>query len=734
MTDGVVWTGPAESPSRFHVRRDRLSAGPGGSSQGGQGIVYEAVDTGNGATVALKAFTATGVDDNVIAQRHTALTALSHPNLMRHLGVFYGAALNDRPDSYDPDTAVLYSVSEWVEGSNLVDAVADASPEQALGWVAGIASAVGYLHQIGTPAAPTGIIHRDIKPDNVRVTPEGVSVLIDFGTVRSMGRSDLTAGVGTHAWMAPEVAGPPGKGGKPADVWAVGALAYWALLGRAPRLEALSNVRDDITKAAIAARLPNPGHVASHIASALQLDPERRPTNLTVWGTRLQHRVRSRRRRRYVLVPVAALACAGVIGSAAYFGSGGDPSGVRVAPVLSSSSASPLTTTTSRTSVNESTVTTTREITSDTTLAPPVDGNSTTLVTMPTSVPAAVMPSLQPGVNERARAGDSVIQPVVLPATVSPPSGTTPAVPSTTRLATSTTTPATTAPTATSTTTLTTTASTSTTTAPVSVVPAGTRIDPGTVLAAGQTVRSPNGWFELIFQYDGNLVVYQAGNRAALWNTATWITAANGTASVLPNCAIEIRDEQAAAVKTIPTAGNTGCSLSMRNDGTLTAAIGNADLWATPAAQGGTPRGIAPAFAIPTYANSSVGTTMTVDTVLPAGKAIYSPNGWYRLYMQQDGNLVLYKAGERNALWHTNTWGTATGGTTTIGPRCALVVRNATQSIVTTVTTNGPTDCYLLLQNDGNLAVYSGMTAFWYTGAKTTPTGTPPAFVCPEAC
>src|SRR5262249_35272835 len=82
------------------------------------------------------------------------------------------------------------------------------------------------------------VLHRDVKPENVRITPEGRVVLLDFGLARLLDDPGLTrrgAFHGTLHWAAPEqVRGETEQIGPATDVWGLGATLFWALCGAPP--------------------------------------------------------------------------------------------------------------------------------------------------------------------------------------------------------------------------------------------------------------------------------------------------------------------------------------------------------------------------------------------------------------------------------------------------------------------------------------------------------------------
>ncbi|MBO9541677.1 diguanylate cyclase [bacterium] len=185
--------------------------------QGGMGCVYLAEDLTNGSQLALKTLAvqqATDPEDAArrFRQEFRAMARLRHPNLVEVYD--FGTQEDGTP----------FFTMEVVPGDGL-DALLPLSPDQVSQVLAQLAQALAYIHQ-------QGLVHCDIKPENIRLRPDGRLKLMDFGL---MGPSGQPGGgiKGTLAYMSPEVA----RGAKldaRSDLYSVGALAYHLLTGRVP--------------------------------------------------------------------------------------------------------------------------------------------------------------------------------------------------------------------------------------------------------------------------------------------------------------------------------------------------------------------------------------------------------------------------------------------------------------------------------------------------------------------
>ncbi|MBQ0901274.1 protein kinase [Micromonospora sp. U21] len=244
---------------------------------GGMSEVWRAEDEVLGRPVAVKALAGEfAVDPQLratIQREARAAARLTHPHITQVYD--YGEA------TLAGGTVVPYLVMELVEGRNLADRLT-AGP---LAWpdavrMAGqVAAALAAAHRIG-------VVHRDIKPGNVMLTDTGAKVL-DFGIATLAGPHHPLAGqtgeplMGTPAYFAPErlAAGPPNPA---SDVYALGALLYRSLAGRAPlpvqTWEDALQVHAGRTPVP-PLRIPGlPTDIAELSLACLATDPARRPT------------------------------------------------------------------------------------------------------------------------------------------------------------------------------------------------------------------------------------------------------------------------------------------------------------------------------------------------------------------------------------------------------------------------------------------------------------------------
>ncbi len=196
---------------------------------GGMGEVYRATNLQTRTSVAIKALTNQQESPTALARfKNEAIIQynLRHPNV---------AVLHEYLEYQGRPCIVM----EFVEGqtlSTLIRQSGGIDSIRALEILAGICDAVSYMHA-------KGIIHRDIKSDNIRISPEGDAKLLDFGIAVSLNTPPLTNTgkvIGTLPNMAPEqVRGL--KGDARSDVWALGVLLYEMVTGEHPFDQAEQN-------------------------------------------------------------------------------------------------------------------------------------------------------------------------------------------------------------------------------------------------------------------------------------------------------------------------------------------------------------------------------------------------------------------------------------------------------------------------------------------------------------
>jgi eukaryotic-like serine/threonine-protein kinase len=197
---------------------------------GGMGVVYHARHTASGRDVAVKMLRASLATEETarrLAREARILQKLQHPGIARLLH----AGWTGRTPAREP-----YAVLEYVAGPSLIRAAAERGWDRAqrLSAFLAVGDAVAYAHR-------RGVIHRDLKPGNILVGPDGVPKVVDFG-LASLAESDaatrLTVSgqvLGTLPYIAPEqLERETDVADTRADVYALGVILHELLTGRLP--------------------------------------------------------------------------------------------------------------------------------------------------------------------------------------------------------------------------------------------------------------------------------------------------------------------------------------------------------------------------------------------------------------------------------------------------------------------------------------------------------------------
>jgi eukaryotic-like serine/threonine-protein kinase len=292
--------------------------------RGGMGVVYRAVDTRLGRTIAIKMLPAEATADpdrhRRFVQEARAASALNHPHIV---------TIHD----IDEDAGTTFIAMELVEGTPLDRIIAQGAlpVATALEYGAQVAAALAAAHA-------NGIVHRDIKPANIIVTRDGRAKVLDFGLAKLLERapSEETMSalgtrpgliMGTSAYMSPEQAEGRGVDAR-SDIFSFGAVLYEMLTGRRPfvgtsELGTITAILRDHPAPLRSVRSEIPADVQAIVDRCLAKDPAARFADAAVLRAELDasHGKLTRPadvtwRRPAILVPVAlALTAAAAFGA-----------------------------------------------------------------------------------------------------------------------------------------------------------------------------------------------------------------------------------------------------------------------------------------------------------------------------------------------------------------------------------------------------------------------------------
>jgi len=255
--------------------------------RGGMAIVYKARERQLERDVAIKVLPFSLAFDKEFVERfeREARTSakLEHPNIIP----IYRVGKSGR---------VTYFVMKFLRGqplSSVLAARGSIPPGEIRQVLAQVARALAYAHK-------SGIVHRDIKPDNVFVTKDGLVKILDFGIARlsdpaTPSATETTAGsaMGTPAFMAPEQAlGRADLDGR-VDIYATGCLAYWLLTGHlvfdaaSPTALLVHHAHTQPSPPSSRTGLPIPEGLDRLVLGCLEKDPDLRPQSARELSSRL---------------------------------------------------------------------------------------------------------------------------------------------------------------------------------------------------------------------------------------------------------------------------------------------------------------------------------------------------------------------------------------------------------------------------------------------------------------
>ncbi len=191
---------------------------------GGTAVVYKAIDTVLNREVTVKILQEQFTTNQKFVLRFRkeaqAIAALSHPNIVS----VYDVGTSDDGEQY--------LIMEYVEGKTLKEVIKKKgilSLDRALDYTNQILAGLNHAHSFG-------VIHRDIKPQNIMITPNGQVKIMDFGLAMNLTDTTITYDTsvfGSVYYIAPEIA-QKGSGDARVDIYSVGIVLYEMLTGELP--------------------------------------------------------------------------------------------------------------------------------------------------------------------------------------------------------------------------------------------------------------------------------------------------------------------------------------------------------------------------------------------------------------------------------------------------------------------------------------------------------------------
>jgi serine/threonine protein kinase len=244
-------------------------------AEGGMGTVYRGRHRETGQIVAVKVVAPHMVGNQVLLKRfeqeYNAARQLNHPNIVRAL-------------EFDNTTSTPYMVMEFVEGESLgrkLEREGKLPEAEAKRLIIQVAQGLHKAHR-------EKLVHRDVKPDNILITPDGQAKLADLGLVKEV-EADLNLtrtgrGLGTPNFMAPEQFRNAKNADERCDIYSLGATLYMMVTGEVPFKS--SGPLDSYMKK-IENELPRPRELVPTLSErmdwaiqrAMSPDPETRPAS-----------------------------------------------------------------------------------------------------------------------------------------------------------------------------------------------------------------------------------------------------------------------------------------------------------------------------------------------------------------------------------------------------------------------------------------------------------------------
>src|SRR5882724_1146651 len=242
--------------------------------RGAMGVVYKARDPQIDRTVALKTVPLRGQEPDAETEyRMRFMNEAKAAGRLHHPGIVAVFDVGEEPEHHDP-----YIVLEYVAGEALNRKLARAKKiplPVALQFALEIAEALDYAHA-------QGVTHRDIKPGNILITPDGHPKIADFGIAKlNLAHFTLPGKVlGTPAYMAPEQLAGEGADGR-SDLFSLAVIVYTMVAGHSPfQGDSATTVcfkvanREPVPPSALDLSLPS--ELDALIARGMQKDPGKR--------------------------------------------------------------------------------------------------------------------------------------------------------------------------------------------------------------------------------------------------------------------------------------------------------------------------------------------------------------------------------------------------------------------------------------------------------------------------